>query len=130
MILDVDYAVMCQAAKEFLDTLWVPNIGDFAIDENGEVGIITNRDKQEIGHDDDIPTKVVYVGVSYAHNNRLWHSQNPVWLPRFDQLIVLADARYALIADMQSELSNIMHARFKKYWDSNIKQWITWPPQK
>ena len=65
MQLDVDYAVMCQAAKKWLDTLWVVDIGDFAMDGNGEVGVVTNRDKQDLGTDEEIPTKVAFVGVSY-----------------------------------------------------------------
>jgi len=130
MQLDVNYAVMCKAAKEWLDTLWVLDIGDFAIDSNGEVGVITNRDKQDLGTDEDIPTKVAFVGVSYMHNNRLWYSDNPVWLPRLDQLLEWHDAFFIPHkTTISEELENVMRIRFSRYWKSESKQWEEWPPK-
>jgi len=130
MQLDVDYAVMCQAAKKWLDTLWVVDIGDFAMDGNGEVGVVTNRDKQDLGTDEEIPTKVAFVGVSYSHNNRLWYSDNPIWLPRLDQLLLLHESEYMPPTfGVIEELKNIMRIHFSMYWNPKGKQWEEWPPK-
>lgn len=85
---NLNYANMVKEAQEELNKIWVPNIGDLAIDEAGMVGVITNRDKQEIKLD---PDTIIhsYIGVSVVHNGKLWRSCNPIWMPQLWQILEL-----------------------------------------
>lgn len=84
-ILNLVYANMVKEAQEELNKIWIPNVGDFAIAENGVVGVLTNNKQQEVMIGDDISE--AYIGVSLVHNGQLWSSLNPIWMPKLGQLV-------------------------------------------
>lgn len=118
----INYLTMCKEAKEQLDTLWVPDIGDFAVCSNGMLGVITNRDKQEVMYPDQ--TKgMAYVGVAYHHNGKLWSSRNPIWLPRLDQIVNLSLPIISDESDLVLALQNLMIIKFGLVWSPELQKW-------
>ena len=107
---NLNYANMVNEAQDILNEIWIPNVGDLVMAEDGMIGILTNRDKQQIGvggTKDTYNVIMSYVGVSLVHNGKLWSSCNPIWMPRLDQLTELVPS-----TDPQNYLSNFNRWRF------------------
>jgi len=142
-VLNLNYANMVKEAQEELNKIWVPNIGDLAIDESGMVGVIINRDKQEIRVDPD-NVYHAYVGVSLVHNNKVWQSHNPIWMPRLGQIaefdnnstaqqyvmalnrwVFTEDANYTYAFGEMEEVAfaHYMDKEHNKLWNFAKKQW-------
>jgi len=151
-VLNLNYANMIREAKEELDKIWIPNVGDFAIDEKGMIGVLVNNTKQtqitnqKFGVDEGT-TSEVYVGVTLLHNGLPWFSENPIWMPRLDQIItffggmpdaidfitqfnrwlVAKDADYTFSANFAEtvELAFAMYMDivYNKKWDFVNKKW-------
>ena len=87
-VLNLTYANMVNMAQKELKKIWIPNVGDFVIDELGMIGVLTNCDKQEVQVTElDGSIRKVYIGVTLLHNGKTWNSENPIWMPRLDQVI-------------------------------------------
>lgn len=108
-VLNLNYANMVKEAQEELNKIWVPNIGDLVINSDGMVGVLTNRDKQEIKVSADTPTQEMYIGVSLVHNGKLWTDLDPIWMPRLSQLVELVFNK-----DPQSYLSRFNRWMFSE----------------
>jgi len=145
-IRNLNYANMVNDAQDILNNIWIPAIGDLAIDESGMVGVIINRDKQEIKVDPD-NLYHAYVGVSLMHNNKVWESHTPIWMPRLDQVIefmydsmepqcyldsfnrwiTVASVNYAYTEKftevIELAFAYYMHIRHSKRWNFEEKKW-------
>ncbi len=138
---NLNYANMVKEAQDILNEIWIPTIGDLAIDESGMVGVIINRDKQEIKVDPD-NLYHAYVGVSLVHNNKVWQSHTPIWMPRLDQIIEFtagnvypgrylesfwawADANYTsnFIEVREYAFAYYMDKEHNKRWNFEEKKW-------
>ena len=94
-VLNLNYMNMINAAQEELKKIWIPNVGDFVIDEKGMLGVLVNNERQEINIEEGKISNI-YIGVTLLHNGLPWLSENPIWMPRLDQIITFFDSmKYA-----------------------------------
>ena len=142
-VLNLNYANMVNAAKEELNKIWIPNVGDFVINEQGMLGVLIKNNQQELTDGKEKTSK--YVGVTLLHNGLPWFSANPIWMPRLDQIITLFDGISAAAAfivqfnrwlsansfalspefseTVELALSMYMDMHHNKMWNFRTKAW-------